>query len=94
MKDIIHNWREAHRRWNPNNQVNCACKQFATRFPESLHNGHVAIELSKVAPDSRHEIPGIFREIQRATRPKNIDDAAPKSHSKMAPQQQLASAEG
>ena len=51
MKDVIHNWREAHRRWHPDHPEACTCKLVAEKFPDSLHNGHIAIELCKVAPD-------------------------------------------
>ena len=51
MKDIIHNWREAHRRWHPEHPEACTCKPFREKFPDSLHDGHIAIELCKVAPD-------------------------------------------
>ena len=53
MKDIVHNWREAHRKWDPEIPGTCTCSQFATQFPEHIHNGHVVIELFKVAPDMR-----------------------------------------
>ena len=51
MKDVIHNWREAHRRWHPDHCDACTCQLLAGKFPECLHNGHIAIELCKVAPD-------------------------------------------
>ena len=51
MKDIIHNWREAHRRWQPEHPEACACKPFREKFSDNLHDGHIAIELCKVAPD-------------------------------------------
>ena len=51
MKDIIHNWREAHRRWHPDHPEACTCAQFRKKFPDNLRHGHIAIELSKVAPD-------------------------------------------
>ena len=51
MKDIIHNWREAHRRWHPEHPEACTCKPFKEKFPDNLHDGHIAIELCKVAPD-------------------------------------------
>ena len=51
MKDIIHNWREARRRWRPEHPEACACAQFREKFPDNLHHGHIAVILSKVAPD-------------------------------------------
>ena len=51
MKDIIHSWREAHRRWHPEHPEACTCQPFREKFPHSLHDGHIAIELCKVAPD-------------------------------------------
>ena len=51
MKDIIHNWREAHCRWHPEHPEACTCKPFGEKFPDNLHDGHIAIELCKVAPD-------------------------------------------
>ena len=51
MKDIIHNWRDAHRRWHPDQTEACTCQPFREKFPDNLHGGHIAIELCKVAPD-------------------------------------------
>ena len=51
MKDIIHNWRDAHRRWHPEQAEACTCQPFREKFPDNLHGGHIAIELCKVAPD-------------------------------------------
>ena len=53
MKDIVHNWREAHRHWDPSLPATCTCAQFAAQYPQHIHNGHVVIELSKVAPDMK-----------------------------------------
>ena len=43
--------REAHRRWHPDHPEACTCAQFREKFPDNLRHGHIAIELSKVAPD-------------------------------------------
>ena len=79
-------------------QLEGSTPQVAPRTPGSLRLQAVQGKIPRqptrwthrrraVQSGTRRTMPGVLREIQRATRPENLGVAAPQSHTKMAPQQ-------
>ena len=52
IQDQLHNWRKAHRTWQPNHSPPCTCQQLKQRHPtHNIHHDHVVIPLHALAPD-------------------------------------------
>ena len=73
MKDIIHNWREAHRRWHPDPPRSMHLRA----VPREIPGQPWAYRHRTQQSGPRHAMSGVLGEIQCASRPENIDVAAP-----------------
>ena len=48
---ILHNWRQAHSTWQPQQETECTCASLrSTVDSQHLHNNHIAIQLAELQP--------------------------------------------
>ena len=50
VQDRIHNWRQPHRHWKPEQPPQCTCQHLHQAHPTHMHNGHIAIPLFTLVP--------------------------------------------
>ena len=49
-QDYIHNWRQFHRQWNPQQPPLCRCQHLHQTHPSHIHHGHIAVPLTTLVP--------------------------------------------
>ena len=53
-QQILHNWRQAHSTWQPQQETECTCASLrSTVDSQHLHNNHIAIQLAELQPQHR-----------------------------------------
>ena len=50
VQDYIHNWRQFHRQWNPQQPPLCRCQHLHQTLPSHIHHGHIAVPLTTLVP--------------------------------------------
>ena len=51
IQRILHNWRQAHSTWQPQQEIECTCASLRpTVDAQHLHNNHIAIQLAELQP--------------------------------------------
>ena len=51
IQQILHNWRQAHSTWQPQQETECTCASLRPKVDaQHLHNNHIAIQLAELQP--------------------------------------------
>ena len=54
IQQILHNWRQAHSTWQPQQEAECTCASLrSTVDSQHLDNNHIAIQLAELQPQHR-----------------------------------------